>query len=261
MTTRNAEATQVHTRLMKCALEVEDARAYWRHAGAGAPQAAQVAFEAYWFGSRSLARIKVLLANLHARFDAYPEALAVLRTWPDMDPVTRALICHWHVMLSDPLYREFAGTFLAERREGHSRELTRDVVVRWVGEHGPDRWTTATRIQFASKLLSTAYAAGLVGGTRDPRPLTLPRLPDVALAYLAYLLRGVAYQGTLLDNPYHRSVGLPPQLAEERMRDLPGLRVRRMGDLLDFTWAFADLTQWARATLQAPEASSYGSYA
>lgn len=261
MSERNAEETQVHTRLLKCALEVEDARAYWRHATAGVPHTAEEAFKAYWFGSRSLPRIKVLLTNLHARFDAFPQALQVLSLWPDMDPGTRALVCHWHVQLTDPLYRDFAGRFLVERREGLKAEVSRDVVIRWVGDQGPDRWTMATRIQFASKLLSTAYAAGLVGSTRDPRPLVLPRTGDLALAYLAYLLRQVTFEGTLLDNPYLRSVGLPPREAEERLRDVPGLRLSRMGDLLDVTWEHEDLMSWAMATLRPAEPSAVGGYA
>jgi hypothetical protein len=107
VTTTPAECTEIHTRLLKCALEVEDARAYWARAGTGAPVTAKTAFADYWFGARSLARIEVLLANLRARFDAYPEALVVLHAWRDMTPDTRVLVCHWHLQLSDPLYRAF----------------------------------------------------------------------------------------------------------------------------------------------------------
>ena len=77
-----------------------------------------------------------------------------------------------------------------------------------VADQGPGRWTMATKVQFASKLLSAAYAAGLVASRRDPRPLTVPRVPDDALEYLLYLLREVEFEGTLLDNPYVASVGL-----------------------------------------------------
>jgi hypothetical protein len=94
-----AEATAVQTRLLKCALEVEDARAYWGNAG---PVTAQRAFEEYWFGARSLSRIAVLLSNMRARFDAFPAALSVLQGWPSMSPDTRRLVCHWHLQLADP---------------------------------------------------------------------------------------------------------------------------------------------------------------
>lgn len=249
MTDRPREVTEVHTRLLKCALEVEDARAYWAHAGAAPGASAQPAFDEYWFGARSLSRIEVLLANMRARFDAFPEALAVLHRWPHMAPDTRAAICHWHLQLADPLYRRFTGAYLPSRRAGARPEVTRDLVVGWVGEQGADRWTMATRIQFASKLLSAAYAAGLVTTNRDPRPLTIPRVPDEALAYLLYLLRDVVFEGSLLDNPYVRSVGLDGAALEDRLRGLPGLRFARQGDLIDFGWRFPSLRGWADANL------------
>jgi hypothetical protein len=49
---------------------------------------------------------------LRARFDAFPNALHVLQRWPHMSPDTRRVVCHWHLQLSDPLYRDFTGTFL-----------------------------------------------------------------------------------------------------------------------------------------------------
>lgn len=238
------ESTEVHTRLLKCALEVEDARAFWSHADA-AQANAQQAFDAYWFGARSLARIEVLLTNMRARFASFPAALAVLRRWPHMSPDTRRTICHWHLQLADPLYRRFTGDYLVDRALGSRPELTRDLVVGWVGQQGPGRWTMTTRIQFASKLLSSAYSAGLVSSNRDPRPLATPRVPDEALAYLMYLLRETAFEGTLLDNPYARSVGLHGPLLEDRLRTLSALRFRRQGDLIDFGWRYDTLWAWA----------------
>jgi hypothetical protein len=225
MTDRPHEVTEVHSRLLKCALEVEDARAYWEHAR-GRPSAdvtPRRGFDEYWFGARSLARIDVLVANFRARFDAFPPSLDVLHRWTDMPPDTRRVVCHWHLQLADPLYRVFTGTFLPERRGRPRPEVTRDVVVAWVGREGPARWTMATRIQCASKLLSAAYAAGLVATNRDPRPLVLPRVNDEALEYLLYLLRDVAFAGTLLANPYAASVGLESTSLEDRLRGLRGL--------------------------------------
>ena len=241
MSARPAEERAVHTRLLKCALEVEDCRAWWRHAVPGATP--EIAFERWWFGARSLDRIRVLFTNFRARFDAYPSALRVLSRWAEMGPGTRALVCHWHLQLSDPLYRAFTGDYLVARRGMLRPEVTRDLVVDWVGQQGPGRWTTATRIQFASKLLSAAYAAGLVGSNHDPRPLVYPRVDDAALAYLAYLLREVDFDGTLLVNPYFRSVGLEGSGLEERLRPLIGLR--RQGELLEIGWPHPSLEAWA----------------
>ncbi len=276
MSLEPGESTAVHTRLLKCALEIEDSRAYWANAGrahvptaeanAGDPRAhapapndsantngkavsAKNAFDEYWFGARSLARIEVLLANLRARFDAFPPSLSVLGRWTDMAPETRRAVCHWHVQLADPLYRAFTGEYLVERREGARAEVTRDLVASWVGEHGASRWTMATRIQFASKLLSAAYAAGLLSSNRDPRPIVAPRIPDEALEYLLYLLKGIRFEGSLLQNPYLASVGLEGGMLDERLRDLPGLSFSRQGDLVDFGWRHTDLLSWADARL------------
>ncbi len=249
MSSRPSEEVQVHTRLLKCALEVEDARAFWRHVAPGMEVSAEQAFDEYWFGARSLPRIKVLLTNFRARFSAFPDALGVLHRWPAMTPGTRTVVCHWHLQLADPLYRRFTGEYLVERRVGTRDEVTRDVVVRWVGQQGPGRWTMSTRIQFASKLLSAAYSAGLVTSNRDPRPLGLPRVGDDALAYAVYLLRGVEFAGTLTDNPYLRSVGLVGPHLEDRLRGLGELRFQRQGDLIDFGWEFPSIGAWADATL------------
>jgi hypothetical protein len=243
------EVTQVHTRLLKCALQIEEARAYWAHTDGTTTVTVQQAFDGYWFGARSLAWVEILLNNMRARFDAFPAALGILHRWPTMTPDLRRLICHWHLQLADPLYRAFTGEFLVARRAGPRPEVTRDLVVKWVGEQGPGRWTMATRIQFASKLLSAAFAAGLVAAKRDPRPLVVPRVGDEALEYLLYLLRELQFAGTLLENPYLASVDLQGALLEERLRKLPAFAFQRQGDLVDFGWRYANLTAWATATL------------
>lgn len=247
MTERPREETQVHTRLLKCALEVEEARAFWAQADSGDQATPEQAFEGYWFGARSLPRIKVLLTNLRARFSAFPNALWVLHRWPAMSPSVRRSIAHWHLQLADPLYRAFSGDALVQRRQRHEPTITRDIVVKWVGDQGPGRWTMPTRIQFASKLLSAAYSAGLVCSRRDPRPVVVPRTEDEALEYALYLLREVEFEGGLLDNPYFRSVGLEGDFLESRLRSLEGLAFERQGDLVDFGWRFPDLASWANA--------------
>lgn len=243
--TRPAEVTAVHTRILRCTLAVGDARAYW-----GVPDLGPVAgradraFKEYWFGARSHARVEVLLANLRLRFDGYPEALAVLRAWPDMDPATRAVVCHWHLQLVDPLYRAFTGDFLAKRRAGERPEVTRALAAAWVGEQDSGKWTMTTRIEFASKLLSAAAEAGIVGARIDPRPLRVPRVPDDALLYLLHLLRTVDFDGTLIDNPYLASVGLTGDALATRLRTLPGVRYARQGDLHDVVWEHDSLSSW-----------------
>lgn len=253
MIERPREATEINTRLLKCALEVEDSRAYWAHVADPSGATARKAFDEYWFGARSLARIEVLLTNMRARFGAFSAALEVLHGWSPMAPDTRRTICHWHLQLADPLYRRFTGTYLVARRAGHRPEVTRDLIVAWVGQHGAERWTMSTRVQFASKLLSAAYSAGLVASNRDPRPLALPRVPDEALEYLMYLLREIDFEGSLLDNPYSSSVGLEGTVLEDRLRGLPGLAFKRQGDRIDFGWRHPSLRAWADVHVRGDE--------
>jgi hypothetical protein len=244
---QNSEATEVHTGILRLALAVEESRAYWDNRDPDRVPSATEAFEKRWFGAKTMARIRFLLPNLAARYDAFPPALAVLHRWRHihmhMDAQTRAVLCHFHMQLSDPIYRRFTGDFLVQRRHSTGAHLDRSVVLRWVQGEFPDRWASATCIQFASKLISAASEAGLLSPKKDPRQLLVPRVSDLALAYLLYLLRGLRFQGELTANPYLASLGLVPH--DARLASLPGVRCQRMGDLIDITWDAPDLLTWA----------------
>lgn len=248
-----AEIADVHTRLLKCALCVEESRAYWllslgQPAESDGARAA-LAFEQSWFGGKSMPWVTVLVNNLRLRFDAYPEALSVLGRWRDMAPDVRRLVCHWHLQLTDPLYRAFTGQYLVRRRASLRASVDRHTVIRWVEDQGPGRWTVSTRAQFGTRLLSCAREAGLVEGRRDPRELVYPRVPDDALAYLLHLLRKVRFAGTMFDNPYLASVGLEGAPLADRLRTLAAVHYTRVGDLHDFEWQADNLVEWAEKTV------------
>lgn len=254
---RFRETTDVHSRLIKCPLVIAESRAYWEKVVPdGHPPNAQEAFEQYWFGAKSLPWVKELTFNLQTRFGAFPKALRVLQSWHTMMPETRAIICHWHLQLTDPLYRAFSADFLIARRAAAPPELHRNTVIAWVADHGRVSWTLPTRKQLATRLLSVALSAGLISGRRDPRGLVFPCVRDEALAYLLYLLRGVAFTGTLLDNPYLRSVGLEGPMLESRLRRLPSLNFQRSGDVVEFGWRYPGLGAWAGSELARCELAS-----
>lgn len=248
---RRAETTEVHTRILRLALGVEESRAYWEHVDGSISPAERplVAFEQRWFGAKSMERVRFLLANLGARFEPFPEALAVLARWHAMDHSTRTALCHFHLQLSDPIYRQFTGSFLVQRRGLRDPRVDRDAVLRWLKHEYPQDWSEITYLQCASKLLSAASEAGLVSAKRDPRQLLFPKVTDHGLTYLLYLLRDVRFAGTLTDNPYLGSVGLTDSLLDQRLRALPALGYKRMGHLADFEWEYASLRAWAEATL------------
>jgi len=246
-----SEETEVHTRLLRLALGLEESRAYWANVDLAVPPGPRAlrAFEQRWFGAKSLGRVKTLLPYLAARYDAFPQALAVLSGWRDMEPASRQAICHWHLQLADPLYRRFSGELLLERRTLHEPKVDRPAVARWIRQAFPGRWSEATVIQFASKLLSAGSEAGLLSPKKDPRDLLFPKVPDLALGYLLYLLREIRFAGSLTDNPYIGSVGLGEGFLDARLRAVPGVGLRRMGGLVEFEWEFLSLTAWAEATL------------
>ena len=242
----------MHTGVLRVTLEAEHARAYWEHAEPGmAPdEEAKKAFGEYWFGARSMARVRSLLAAFRTRFAAYPDAWAALRRWSDIDRDSRNVICHWHMQLTDPIYRRFSGAYLPERRMRGRGEVTRDTVRRWIGDvDAEQRWTAATRTGFASKLLSVAHAAGLLQSNRDPRAVITPRVPPKALAYLLYLLRSVDFSGSLHDNPYLSSVGYEGGELEDRLRAMDEISLRRIGDVVDFEWRYTGLADWSTHVL------------
>ncbi len=247
---RYPEATEIHSRLIKCPLAVEESRAYWaRTVPGGAPPKAQQAFDEYWFGAKSLPWVKELVFNLQTRFGAYPEALRILQNWRSISPETRAVICHWHLQLTDPIYRAFSGDFLLARREAGHPHLYRNSVIAWVAENGKSSWTLGTQKQLATRLLSVALSVGLISSRRDPRSLTFPRVSDDAIAYVLHFLRIINFRGTLLDNPYLRSVGLEGPTLEARLRKLPEVNFQRIGDVVEFDWRYPCLGAWAEAEL------------
>jgi hypothetical protein len=254
--TRHSETTDIHTRLQKLALGVEESRRYWEHVctlpstrSPTSTDRALVAFEQRWFGSKSLERVRFLLSNLTERYDSFPEALEVLQRWRMMDAQTRQVICHFHLQLSDPLYRLFTSGFLVERRASPHARIDRPIVLRWLRTEFPDKWSESTLVQFASKLLSATSEAGLVSPKRDPRSLLLPKVSDIALTYMLHLLRTIRFKGTLTNNPYLGSLGLVDGALDQRLRALSAITFRRMGALTELEWHHPTLTAWAEATL------------
>lgn len=233
-----AEETRLHTGILRCTLAADDSQVYWEHFDpAEPPQRRNLrAFEERWFGNKSQARVKSLLATLSARFDAHPRAVEALRKWQAMSPVTRRIICHWHLQFVDPLYRRFSAELLADRRAGARDTIDRDVISRWVETQASGRWSASTRAAFGTKLLTTAVEAGLVHARGTARHLALPRVDDDALTYLLRWLGTVRYDGTAIANAYIGSLGLTGTALEQRLHALPDLFYRRAGDVIELDW-------------------------
>lgn len=245
------EASEEHTRILRVMLAVDDCVAYWR-APASVPNADRVraAFDERWFGDKSETRVRTLLGDMSLRFDAYPSALAALRAWMPPRQVAPWL-CHFHTQLADPIYRRFTGEFLPRRRTHGYNVIDRESVGRWVDEQWPSRRSPVTCMKFGSNLLATAQEAGLLKERRDPRTLSRPRVPSAAVEYLLYLLREVRIDGPLLHSPYVAALAATIDERGDLLRQLPSVRVHILGDVVDFTFAFADLSSWARGQREA----------
>lgn len=244
-----AEVRDAHTRLQRLALGLFESKMYWSHVDPSVrgSERALAAFEQRWFGPKSEERVRTLLAHMAFRYDATPEALSVLRSWAPAHALTHALVCHWHLQFSDPIYREFTGRWLVARRSLPGVTFDRPVVLRWVRERYGARWSESTCVQFASKLLSATSEAGLCTVKRDPRTALLPAVSEEALTYALYWLRGVSFDGSLSDNPYLRSVGISPENLGERLRNNSAVSFRRISDVGEFEWAYPSLARWAEA--------------
>jgi Putative inner membrane protein (DUF1819) len=240
------EEESVHTRLLRTSLCLEESRAYWEHYRDDIPKnkLAVVAFEERWFGSKSMPRVCSLLTELNHRFAAYSVARSLLQYWCPNNPVTRQNICHWHLQLTDPLYRNFTGIFLEQRRQQPNANLDRSLVGRWVTEQMQNDWSSATTLRMATGLIGACAAAGLCTENTGTRQLKYPQVSDEALAYWLYFLRQVKFTGSLLDNLYFTSVGLSESFLEQRLRRLSGISFNRMGELYDFGWDYPDLKSW-----------------
>ena len=250
---KRREVTTAHTRILRTTLAVDDCYAYWQKVDLTVPaaQRAALAFEERWFGLKSDARVRTLMSDMLERFDAFPEALQLLHEVRTIPAALRPWICHVHTALADPIYRQFAGEFLPERRGLGYTSVDREQAARWVTELHPERWAGATATKFGSNLLATAFEAGLLGERRDPRPLITVAAPELAIAYCLYLLREVAFEGSLTENPYLRSMGVGADAFRFIAARMPGLSFAELGGVAELTFGEPTLLSWGLKHLRA----------
>jgi hypothetical protein len=250
---KRREVTTAHTRILRTTLATDDCYAYWQKVDLGVPasQRSRLAFEERWFGLKSDARVRTLMGDMLERFDAFPEALELLHELRTIPAALRPWICHVHTALTDPIYRQFAGAFLPERRALGYTTVDREQVARWVNELYPERWAAVTAVKFGSNLLATAFEAGLLTERRDPRPLVSVAAPELMVAYTLYLLRDVAFEGSLTDNPYLRGMGFGADSFRFIAARMPGVRFAELGGVAELTFTEPNLLAWGRQHLKA----------
>ena len=177
-----------------------------------AKRAQGIAFQERWFGTKSEARVRTLVTDMAQRFDAYPEARALLqhaRTNAVSAPCPSCATC----MRSSRTRSTAASpaSFSHRRRDEGRTTVDRAAVARWVESSHPGRWSSVKCTKFASNLLATALDVGLVSfGRREPRANSRTRAWPVRDCRRLRALppaAGSASDGSLTENPYLRSLG------------------------------------------------------
>jgi len=173
-----SEVKVIHSQLLRVTLEAEHAQAYWIHARPelSIEQEAALAFGEYWFGVKSMPRVRNLLGAFRTRYAAYPEALAALRAWSDIDR-------DFEVIEGDPIVYWWSKEFLARTRRRRSCVPGRlelyhppQASIGQVGRVNSRRRLTA-RIVAVSEVLQHR----VVDSTDEPQTLEPQRLASVGI--------------------------------------------------------------------------------
>lgn len=240
------EATKIHTRMINDTLLEERSQSFWKNIDLDNKQnLVEVAYNNYWFGSANKATIKRTLNNFHVRYSAFPHCLAALKKWEDIDIKERALVCHWHMQLSDVLYRRFTSEFIPSRFIYKPAAFHKDQVQQWVYGFMGEKWAGSTQAQMASKMMSTIRSVGYV--SKDSKTIIELRYPTVnqrALQYLLYALREITFQGSILENPYLKSVGLTGSFLISQINQTTTISVNQLADVTSLEWKYPNLLGW-----------------
>lgn len=186
------EEKKEHTGLLRLGLDLKSSVTFWQRAPLriSIAELLELAQSQSWYPQHSNARVKYLVTHLHRRF---PESSRrVLRTWKPEESGQAPTVCHWHLQLSDPIYRDFTFQFLLSRWSTGSDEVEIDQVERWLERRGGNRrWSQSTLRRLASGLFSAATEAGMLGGSRSRRVLRKPQVSARSIEYLNELLAGL----------------------------------------------------------------------
>lgn len=185
------EVSTHHTGLLRLGLAPSHSVTFWTRAkeDLSVDELCRLAAKQDWFGNLTSSRLRYLVAQLQKRFP-YP-ARELLGFQPRPEQAQDTLVCHWHLQLTDPLYRDYTSRYLIGCWSGPTTSVSIDSSAQWVKRQPSTRkWASNTQRRMASGLLSAATEAGLVARTgRNERELKLPPVSAEDLGYLDGLLR------------------------------------------------------------------------
>ena len=208
------ELNTPHTALLRLGLAAPQSILFWQKAveDLPLPQLCQKAFEEQWFPELSKSRLTYLVGQMQKRFPFVSRELLGFRA--RSEPQQNLLICHWHLQLTDPLYRSFSSNFLMDCWSNPTTSVSLEASTRWVEKQEIAReWQASTVRRMASGLLSAASDAGLCSSKgRGERELKLPLVKADDIDYLKALLN-LAKAGNHLPH-YLMSVGKSDEQGE-----------------------------------------------
>lgn len=176
-----------HTGLLRMSLEVEASQVFWTLADdrESPRERRERAQREGWYPEFSEARYRYVLSELERRFPS--AARKALRAWrPDQQT---ALVCHWHLQWSDPLYRDFTSSYLVTAWAMPEQGVGVSDIEGWLFQRGTHHaWSPSTRRRLASGLLGAATEAGFLSGHGRRRELRTVGVDRTSLAYLRAFL-------------------------------------------------------------------------
>lgn len=195
-----------HTGLLRLGLAVAQSATFWRKASDDLPlkELQNLALSQDWFNV-SEARTKYLVGQLQKRFP-FPVRQA-LKFGRDLERRQCQLVCHWHLQLTDPVYRRFTSEYLLSRWTSPTTTIDLEGSEKWVKSLPMTcDWKSVTARRMASGLLSAATDAGLCSGSgKGERSLRLPTVSDADIEYLKTILKAAGALAEL--DLYLNSVG------------------------------------------------------
>lgn len=179
--------TSEHTGLLRMGLEVDASRLFWTNASSHeTSRERRVRAQAEgWYPEFSDARLRYVLAELERRFP--PATRKALQAWrPEQQS---ALVCHWHLQWSDPLYRDFTSSYLVAAWAMPQQNVGVTDIEGWLFQRGTHHdWSPSTRRRLASGLLGAATEAGFLTGHGRRRELRTVGVDRTSLSYLRAFL-------------------------------------------------------------------------
>jgi hypothetical protein len=239
---RPQEVKSIHSRLLRLGLAVRESQIFWRTRDPEQSTKLTIerAHQEGWFGAKSLKQVEYLVTSLDTRFTG---AITDLRVWDPAEKADRCWVCHFHLQLTDPLYRQFTAHYLSHRLERAQPNIEKLSALRWLNQLAPNKWAVATAERLVSGLVSALNEAGFSRGRSSPRDIVIPPLSNESLAYLLFLLKNSEFEGSILSNPYLKTTYLGEDL-ERRLTELPGFDYQHNDEGGTLKWKVDSFLDW-----------------